>query len=145
MCPSHRILGDIYPSKGKSEKAIRHFGVALGIVPPHNWPHHLFWIHFSLVLLFCDEGSFDDVHVHVGRTKSHVLYDIYYRVRAMWLQARICYQQRRLGEAASEAPCALEIFEKFEAAGAMGNRGDLLRCIETGLPMSQGESRPFQQ
>ena len=50
-----------------------------------------------------------------------------------------CYQQCRLGEAASEALCALEIFEKFGAARAMGDCGDLLRSVETGLQMP-GES-----
>lgn len=126
-------------SKSKREKAIHHFEVALGIASPYNWHHYLFWTHFSLALLFYDEGSFDDAHVHVDPAKSHAFYDIYHRDRAMWLQARVCYQQRRLGVAAPGALCAPEIFEKFGTVRAMGDCGDLLRSIEAGLP-TPGES-----
>ena len=44
-CRSHRVLGYIYRSKGKTREAIHHYGVALGIASSFNWHNQLFWIH----------------------------------------------------------------------------------------------------
>ena len=42
VCESHRVLGDIYRSKGEREKATYHDRVALGIAFTINWRHSLF-------------------------------------------------------------------------------------------------------
>jgi len=52
VCGSHHVLGDIYRSKGEWEKAISHFEAALGIASPFNWRNELFWVHYSLAILF---------------------------------------------------------------------------------------------
>jgi len=43
VCECHRLLGNIYHSKGRTEKAIGHFEAALGIASPFNWHNQLFW------------------------------------------------------------------------------------------------------
>jgi len=65
VCGSHRILGNIYHSKGKREKAISHLEVAFGIASSFNWHEELFRVHSSLALLFFDGGGFDDAHAHI--------------------------------------------------------------------------------
>ena len=65
VCQGHRVLGNIYRSKGDKEKAIHHFEVALGIVTSLNAFNQLFWVHFTLSELFCGERRFDDAHAHI--------------------------------------------------------------------------------
>ena len=48
VCGSHRVLDDIYRSKGEKEKATHHFETALGIALTSNWHHELSLIHLSL-------------------------------------------------------------------------------------------------
>lgn len=48
-CRSHRVLGYIYRSKGKTREAIHHYGVALGIASSFNWHNQLFWIHLASI------------------------------------------------------------------------------------------------
>jgi len=69
----HHVLGKIYCSKGKREKAIYHFEVALGISSSFNWHDSLFCVHYDLALLFFGEDGFDDAHAHVERAKSHAV------------------------------------------------------------------------
>ena len=57
VCQSHRVLGDMYRSKGEREKAIHHFETALGAATCLIWNDQPFWIHCSLALLFLDVGS----------------------------------------------------------------------------------------
>ena len=144
VCRSHRILGDIYRSKGEREKAIHHYDVALGMASPSNWSHHLFLIHFSLALLFVDEGEFEDALAHVEQAKPHAVHDLYHLGRATLLQARIWYLQRKYEEATSEALHALDIFEKLGSTGSVETCEDLLRDIAqcrstSGEPGPSGE------
>jgi len=130
VCKSHRILGNIYRSKGEREKAISHFEVALGIASSLNSHDLSFWIHYVMAILFCDEDRFDDAHAHVEQAKSHTVNDPYKMGRAMGLQAWVWYKQHRLEEARSEALRAVDVFEKLGAARAMENCRGLLRDIQ---------------
>ena len=115
VCQSHHLLGNIYRNKGEREKAIRHFEVAINIASPFNWQIQLFWPHYSLALLFHDEGSFDDARVHVERAKLYVGGRERLLGRAMELQGRIWHRQGRLEDARSEVFRANEIFERLGA------------------------------
>ena len=129
-CQLHRTLGKICGSKGDKKKAIHHFETALGIASPFDWHDPLFWIHFGLAGLFLDEGEFDDASTHTERAKSHAVDGAYQLARAMHMQARIWYRQRRLEDAKSEVSRALEIHEKLGAVeDARACRG-LLQLVE---------------
>lgn len=120
VCRSHRILGDIYNSKGEKEKAIHHYKASLGMASSYNWNHHLFWKHFSLALLYVDEGKLDDASSHIEHAKPYVIHDLSHLGRAISLQAKIWYQQQRQEEAMFEALQTLQgFFEKFEATGGL--------------------------
>ena len=99
VCIGHRVLGDIYRSKGNTEKAIHHFKVALRIASPFSWHDEMFWVHYSLAELFFGEGRFDDGQAHIERAKSHAVNNAYRLGRAMKLQARVWYKQRMFEEA----------------------------------------------
>ena len=142
LCESHRVLGDIYRSKGGREEAIHHFETALGIAIPHNWEHILFWNHYSLAVLYLNEDEFDDAHAHIEQAKSHTVDNAYSLGRAALLQAEIWYKQDRLEDARSEAFCALEIFRKFGAAADLDNCERLLRDIEESRD-TPGKSDPI--
>lgn len=75
VCNSHCHLAKIYRSKGEREKAIHHFGVAVGIASAFKWRGQLFWINYDLAELFLGEGKFDDVHAHIKQAKPHVVDD----------------------------------------------------------------------
>ena len=115
-CDGHRVLGTIYHSKGQIEKAIHHFEMALGIATSLNTVYDLFWIHFALANLFSGEGKFSDARAHIEHAKSHAVDDAYNLGRAMELQARFLYKQRRFEEAESELLRALDVFERLGAA-----------------------------
>ena len=118
VCESHRVLGEIYRSNGKTEEAIHHFEVALGIASSFDWHHDLFRIYYSLAGLFLGGSRFDDANTHIERAKSHMANSVYPLVGCvMELQARVWpYRQHRLGEAGSEALRAADVFEKPGAA-----------------------------
>ena len=130
VCGSHRILGDIYCSKGEPEKAICHFEVALGIASYFDWHDELCLVHSSLAGLFLDEDKFDDAHAHIERAKSHAVNDAYSLGLAMRLQARVWYKQGRLEEARSEALRALDDFEKLGATRDAEGCRKILRDIQ---------------
>jgi tetratricopeptide (TPR) repeat protein len=133
ICQLHRILGDIYRSKGEKEKAIHHFETALGIASPFNWPNQLFWIHYSLSRLFLEENELDDANAHLEQAKPHAVSDQYRLGRVTDLQARILDWQGRLEDAKLEALRALEIFEKLGAATDVELSRDLLQNIQQGM------------
>ena len=133
LCTSHRVLGNIYKSKGEKEKAISHFETALRIATPPNWSDSLFWVHYSLMLLFADEYKFDEANAHIERAKSHAVNDAYKLGRAMEEQARVWYRQGKLEDAKSEAHSALEVFDKLGAASYAGRCRNLLRMIERAM------------
>ena len=141
LCQSHRVLGEIYDSKGEPEKAIYHFEIALGIAAPFNWHSQLFWCHHSLAWLFRDQGGFDDANAHIGCAKSHTDNSTYNLGTAMEMQAGIWYKQHRLEEAKSEALCAIDVYERLRAVERVEDCRDLLRGIERGLdaPVASGQ------
>ena len=119
VCLSHRLLGDIYQDKGERGKAVQHWEAAIGIASPFDWHDQLFWIHYSLADLFCDENEFDNAQSHIERAKSHAVHNTYNLGRAIDQQAWIRYCQGRLEEAKAEVLCALEIFEKLGATAEL--------------------------
>ena len=140
---SHRHLGEIYRSTGDGEKAIHHFKTALGIASPFNWHEELFWVQYSLADLFLREDRLDDAYVHIERAKSHAIEGSAYNLgRAVCLQAEALYRQRRLGEAKSQAICALETFEKLGAADDWNFCRDMLQRIEGSLKIRVTSGEP---
>ena len=127
VCQSHRLLGLISRSQGEKDEAIYNFRVAFEIASAFNWDHELFWIHYSLASLFFGEGEFDDALTHIEQAKSHVAERPYCLGRAMVMQVRIWYRQRKLADAGSEALRALEIFEKL---GAEEDREDVRELLQ---------------
>jgi tetratricopeptide (TPR) repeat protein len=130
VCQGHRVLGEIYRSKGEAEKAIEHYEAALGIADSFAWGHQQSRIFYSLAELFCDQGRLDGAHAHVERAKLHAAGDPYYLGRAMELQARFWYEQGRLEEARSEVSRAAGVYEKLGAAKELEGCRMLLRDIE---------------
>ena len=130
VCQSHRLLGNIYSSKGETEKAINYFETALGTASTFNWPDEHFWIHCSLAKLFFGKNEFSDAHAHIEHAKSHVVNSPYNLARAMQLQAQVWCEERRFEEAKSEALRALDIYEKFGAMNDVEVCRAVLRDIE---------------
>ena len=83
LCESHRALGEIYQSKCETEKAISHFKTVLEIATPFGWDDALFWAHYSLALLFHDDGGFEDAQAHTELAKSYTIENTYTLGRAM--------------------------------------------------------------
>ena len=140
LCESHRVLGDIYQSKGETEKAISHFKTALEIATSFDWHVAISWIHHSLALLFRDEGRFQDAQAHTEHAEPYAVDNGYCLARARWVQASIWYKQHRLEEAGPEALRAADAFEKAGATRDAEECRKLLRCIqeELGHPVSSG-------
>lgn len=130
ICESHRILGNIYRSKGETERAIGHFETALEIASPSNWHDELFWIHSDLARLFLGDSRFDDAQAHVADAKSHVVDDAFRLGRVMGLQAAIWCGEGKYEEARSEVLGATAIFKKLGAARELERCGEFLRTIE---------------
>ena len=142
FCETHRLLGDIYQSKGETEKAIHHNEVALGITSSFDWHDFLFWIYCNLAELLCDEGRFDEAHARIERAEFHAANSSYNLGRAGALEARIWCKQHRLDEARSEALHAADVYEKLGATRDAEHCRELLKRIEKGLdaPNSSDQS-----
>ena len=140
VCESHRLLGNVYQSKGDRGKAIQHFGEALTIAS-FDWHFQLLWVHYSLAYLFCRESKFDEAQPYIEQAKSHAINDKYRLGRVMHLQALTWYLQGRLEEAKAEVLCALETYEKVGVAEGSGECRDLLKEIELAAQRSD-DSRP---
>jgi len=130
VCQSHRVLGEIYRSKGETGKAIHHFEMALEIATSINCHDHAFGINYSLAQLSILEGRFDKATVYLERAKPHTTNSTYNLGRATELQAKVWYRQHRLKEARSEALAATDIFEKLGAVDDLESCRGLLRSIE---------------
>jgi len=128
-CKCHRVLGNIYRSRGDREKAINHYETALGIASSFNWHDQLFWGHYSLARLFADEGRSDDALAHTEHAKSHAVNNPYLLGRAMKQQAWFWYALQRLEEARSEALRASDVFERVGATQDLEDCKELLREI----------------
>ena len=130
VCKSHRILGDIYRSKGEREQVIQRFEMALGIASAFNWHSQLFRIHFSLGELFLAEYKFNGAQTHVERAKAHAVGDGYSLGCAAEAQAVVWYRQGRLEDARSEILRANEVYEKLESAERLRDNREALQMIE---------------
>ena len=142
VCQSHRVLGEIYQSKGEIEKAIHHNEVVLGIATPFGWSDLLFTVHYHLAHLFHDEGRSDDAQPHIERAKSYTADNEYRLGSVVQMQAAIWYKQHRLEEAKSEALRAAEVFDRLGAARDAERCRKLLWDIEKELdtPVVTGQS-----
>ena len=141
LCSFHHTLGDIYRNKGKKEKAIHHYEVALRIASS-DWHEELFWTHYRLAWLFFKEGRFDEANTHAERAKSHTANSTYNLGYAMELQANTWYKQHRLEEARSEALRAADIYERVGAKEDVEDCRVLLRGMQEELDtvVSSGQS-----
>ena len=138
VCTCHRLLGEVYRSKGERGKAVQHFEAAIGIASPFDWHNQLFWIHFDLAMLFSIENEFDNAQSHIERAKSHAINNTYRLGRAMDWQARILYRQGRLEEGKAEILCALETFEKLGATAELPGSRSILQKIERAIEHRAG-------
>ena len=138
----HRLLGKVHSSKGEMEKAINHFEAALRIGSSSNFSDGQFWVHYNLAELFFTQGKFDDSDAHIEHAKSHVGNDMYLMGRATYLQARFWYKQQRVGEARSEALCAIDTYEKIGYTRGLELCRALLCGVEKEIekPISSGGS-----
>ena len=132
VCQSYHLLGRVCHSKGETERAISHFGTALGIAASSNWQGEQFWIYYNLADLFFDQGRLDDAYAHAEHAKLHTVNNLYNLASAMRLQAKFLYRDRedRLGEAKSEVLSAKTEFEKLGAVGGVEVCRELLQLIE---------------
>ena len=142
VCGCHRLLGNIYKSKGETGKAIDHFEIALGIASSFNWHYEQFWNHFSLADLFSNQNRFDQAHAQIERAKLHVANDLFCLGQATDLHAWILFREGRFEEAKSKASSAADVFGKFGAAIDAERCGKILRDIEEKMKTSvaSGES-----
>ena len=144
VCQSHRTVGDIYRSKGKTEKAIHHFEAVLAIASSFDWHEEPFWIHYRLAGLFHDQGRFDDAQIHAGRAKSHTANSVLNLGYAMEMKARVLYKQHRLEEARSEAQRTADVYEKLGpvAATDVEDCRRLLSMIQEELDAAVASGQP---
>jgi tetratricopeptide (TPR) repeat protein len=133
ICPLHQVLARIYRCKGEKEKAIRHFKTAIGIASPFNWRDELFWNHYGLAGLFCEEYELDEASAHSNQARLLAVNNPHWLGCVMVLQACISYQQDRLENASLECLQALEIFEKLGAVRDVKTSRHLLRMIERAM------------
>ena len=133
LCESHRALGEIYRSKGETEKAISHFETALEIASPFNWQGSLFSTHHSLVMLFRDDGRLEDAQAHLELAKPYTTNNPYYLAHVMHLQATVWRKQYNLEEARSEALRAADAFEELGAMEDVEECRELLQDIQKEL------------
>ena len=130
LCQLHRVLGNIYGSRGEREKAIHHYETALGIASRFNWQNELFWNHYALAQHFYNGGEFDDATAQIELAKPHAVNEPYKLARAKELQAGVWYRQLRFEGTESEALHALEIYEKIGATRDARNCRDILQMIK---------------
>jgi len=126
LCHGHRILGYIYNFKGKTENAIHHLEVSLGIASSLNSDSELCSVHYALARVLAKGGRFNDAHAHVEHAKSHAVNDKYFLACVSGLQARFWKHQRRLEEAKYEA---LRVLDMFEELGATNDAEEIRRFL----------------
>ena len=130
VCKAHRVLGEVYQSKGKMKKAIRHLEKALEIASSLNMVKQLLWVNFTLVEVFTAERKFGDAQTHIERAKSLAANNTYDLAYVMYQQARVWNGQHKIEEARSEALRALNVFEELRDALSAETVRDLLQQIE---------------
>ena len=127
---SHHLLGNIYHSKGQTEKAIDHFKTALEIASPFNWHSNVYRDHHSLAEIYSHQGRFDDAHAHIKQAKSHSINDPYALGRATEMQAKCWHREGRYEEAKAECLRAIELFGNLGVTSKVEKCRTLLRRIE---------------
>jgi tetratricopeptide (TPR) repeat protein len=135
-CRLHWVLGMMHQSKGETEKVVHHFKTALEIASPFDWHDVLFVSHHKLAEVFLEEGKFSEAIAHIKQAKSYAVDHKRRLGCAIYLQARVWYEQRRFEDAKSECLHALEIFEKLNATNDAGDCRDLLQKVEQGISQS---------
>ena len=133
LCLFRRTLGEIYMKKGKKEKAIHNFKVALEIAFPFGWPYLLFWTHLSLGMLFVIENECDNAMAHIEQAKPYAAENRFRLGRIIEQQALICFQEHRFEDAKSEILSALEIFENLGEEMDAERCGNILRATEEAM------------
>ena len=129
-CTCHHLLGEIYASKGDTQKAIDQFGIALGIASSFNWHDQQFWSHLCLAQVFRDIKRFDHARAQIQRAKSHVGNDLYCLGWVTDVYADILLREGRFEEAKSEALRAADVFGKLGAATDAEYCEKILKFIE---------------
>ena len=129
-CRCHRSHGNTHRFKGEREKAIQRFEIALEVASNLGLHDHLSWVHISLASMYSREGKFDDAHAHIEQAKSQVVDDIYHLHKAITVQAKIWYRQRKFEDAKSAALRSLKVFEKLGAAKNRDKCRTLIQNIE---------------
>ena len=140
ICDCHRVLGQIYQTKGETEKAVHHFEIALGISSTLNQAEQLFWVHSNLAEIFIEQGKFEDAQTNIEHAKSPAVNNTYFLARISVLQADLWYRQDMFGEARSEALAALDVFEKLGSVECAELTRRYLQQIDTRLPEQPGDS-----
>jgi len=139
VCESHRVIARVFRIKGKKEEANHHYQVALGIATSSNRRSQLFWVHFGLAGMSLEEGRFKKATAHIEQAKSHAVGRAYYNQgRAMHMQAKIWFKERRFDEARSEALRAADMYQKFGAVKDL----EVCRALLQSIP-SQGMRFPW--
>ena len=139
----HRLLGKVNYSKGRKEKGIYHFNMAIDISSLRNWHDRLFFIHFDMGVLFRDERDYVNAHTQIELAQSSAADDVYKLGGVMRLRAEVWYLQGRLEDAKSEVLHALENYGKSGATRNAEVCQDILGKIERAMKNrssgSQGE------
>ena len=65
VCQAHRVLGEIYQSRGETTKVIHCFETALEIASSINVVEQLFWANHSLVEAFSEQGKLEDAQTRL--------------------------------------------------------------------------------
>ena len=138
VCLGHRVLGNIYGSKGETEKAVHHFEVALEAASSINLHVELFWVHYALAQLFYKANRLDDAHVHVECARSCAGNDPYLLARASQLQAEVWERQQRFEHAKSEILRVLDVFEHLGATNDAERASRLLDRVGRRLKDGSG-------
>ena len=127
---SHYLLGQIYRSKGETEKAIDHLKTALDIASPFGWHSEQSRNHSTLAELYSDQGRFNDAHAHITQAKLHSINDPYLLGGTMKLEAISWYREGRYEEAKAECLCAIEVLGNLGVIKQVEKCRRLLRRIE---------------
>ena len=135
----HHVLGQIYQSKGETQKAVHHFEITLGIATSLNRVEDLLWAHLNLADLFTEQGRFSDAQIHVEHAKTFASNNTFLLAGASLQQAKLWYRRDMFGEAKSEALAALDALEKLGSNIAKA-AGRLLQKIDARLAGPPGHS-----
>ena len=130
LCQAHKVLSEIYRSKGNPEKAIYHSEETLRIGSAPDTRHQLFTTHFSLANLYFGQDQLDNVLAHIEHAKSHAGSNMLYLGLAFRFSALTFFAKNRPEEAKSEALRALAILQRLGATSHVEETKEFLKKIE---------------